>query len=244
MMDCSLPPPLSDDQLSEALDGDTPPEVAAHLAGCPACAARLARASRIESSLRGSLYRWDCPAPERLGEYHLAMVSQEEQRAILRHLDDCPSCTAELETLSRFLAADDAPRAAPSPAARPPTPPRTRLRELVARLLPAAPVTALRGVRSETFSAAAGATTIMLDVQRTPTGQVTVQGQVLDDTPERWTGALVELRQGGALVGTAAVDDVGGFHFTPLAAAPLELRITPAHGASILWRDIDLGSSL
>ena len=79
-MECSSPPPLTDDQLSAALDQTAVPDVIDHLASCASCAERLAAAQQAEQSLRSALYRWDCPAPQTLADYHLGRPSAEEQR--------------------------------------------------------------------------------------------------------------------------------------------------------------------
>src|SRR6188508_2992804 len=98
-MECSSPPPLTDDQLSAALDQAAAPDVIDHLAVCSSCAARLQAAQQAEQSLRSALYRWDCPPPQALAEYHLGMPSAEEQRAILRHLETCVRCSEEMAEL-------------------------------------------------------------------------------------------------------------------------------------------------
>src|SRR5215212_8520124 len=96
-MECSSPPPLTDDQLSAA------PDVIDHLAICTSCAARLDAAQQAEQSLRSALYRWDCPTPQTLAEYHLGRPSAEEQRAIIRHLETCVRCSEEMAELALFM---------------------------------------------------------------------------------------------------------------------------------------------
>ena len=48
--------------------------------------ARLQAAQLVEQSLKSSLYRWDCPAPLTLADYHVGRASADQQRAIVRHL--------------------------------------------------------------------------------------------------------------------------------------------------------------
>ena len=98
-MECSSPPPLTDDHISAALDETAVPDVIDHLARCPACAARLEDARRVEYTLRSNLYRWDCPSPQRLAEYHLGNIAADEQRAFARHLEQCASCSEEIGEL-------------------------------------------------------------------------------------------------------------------------------------------------
>src|SRR3954469_16885923 len=141
-MECSSPPPLTDDQLSAALDQAAAPDVLDHLAHCASCAARLQAAQQAEQSLKSALYRWDCPAPQTLADYHVGRASADQQRAIVRHLETCARCSEEIAELVLFML-DEAPLAAPadpSPARRP----ASRGWSL-ARLLPRVPALALRG---------------------------------------------------------------------------------------------------
>src|SRR5438045_503932 len=112
-MECSSPPPLTDDQLSAALDQAAAPDVIGHLASCASCAARLDAAQQAEQSLRSAMYRWDCPAPQALADYHIGRPSAEEQRAIVRHLETCARCSEELAELVLFMR-DEAPRPVPA----------------------------------------------------------------------------------------------------------------------------------
>src|SRR6266536_5903792 len=102
-MECSSPPPLTDDQLSAALDQAAAPDVIDHLASCASCAARLEAAQQAEQSMRSALYRWDCPTPQTIADYHLGRPSAEEQRAIVRHLETCARCSEELAELVLFM---------------------------------------------------------------------------------------------------------------------------------------------
>ncbi|GAB4211166.1 MAG: hypothetical protein OHK0022_45410 [Roseiflexaceae bacterium] len=231
-MDCRLPPPLHDDDLSAALDGVASAAVLEHLAGCPACTARLEQAARFEHALHRRLSRWGCPDPQVLGEYQQGMLPAAQAQEVALHLDQCRACSEELAELEAFFA-DDEFAPAPAPARRPL---RARLGELIARLLPApsTPALALRGAATaRTLTAEAGDTTIMLEIQ--PVGaDVLIQGQLLADALEPWEGALVQLRQGGALVSAASVDEFGGFECGPLPAAPTELRIAPRQGDALV----------
>jgi hypothetical protein len=244
-MQCSAPPPLSDDQITTALDGAAEPGVQTHLAQCPACALRLARASRLEDSLREALHRWDCPAPQALADYHIGRMTGEAERAVLRHLAICARCRDEIEELRLFLLAEEPPATA-EPAPEPRTPSRPPRRPLVARLpaLPAAP--ALRGGGGP-IQATAGDTTIFLDVQ--PAAgvpaegraiQVALQGQLVHADAGYWSGALAELRRGGALLAIAEVDDLGMFACGPVPAGSAELRLLPRGGEMVVFPDLDL----
>src|SRR5262245_19268329 len=102
-MQCSSPPPLTDNQITAALDGEADPAALAHLAQCPSCSARLADARRFERRAQRRLYRWDCPSSQLLGDYHLGLVTPGDERTVRRHLAQCARCAEELEELRRFL---------------------------------------------------------------------------------------------------------------------------------------------
>ena len=72
-------------------------------------------------------------------------------------------------------------------------------------------------------------------------GGVTALGQVVADDLAAWAGALVELRQSGALQATAIVGDLGDFRLAAVAAAISELRLTPLHGRMLVVADLPLG---
>jgi anti-sigma factor RsiW len=231
-MDCSDPPPLTDDQLSAALDAVEDDAVRRHLAGCKYCATRLAEARQIEARLAGTLRRWDCPPADALRDYHFGLLPAAQVSPIVAHLEHCPACTAELNELVAFLA----PETAAPPIAEPPLARAWgRLRELVATLAPRYPTPALRGTSSQPLVATVEDVAILLDFTPETAGALTLIGQFIDSVePERWAGALAEVRQGGALVATAALDEDGGFSCTGLAPGPAELRVTNAEGVSVV----------
>jgi hypothetical protein len=239
-MECCSPPPLTDDQLSAALEQNAAPDVIDHLASCASCAARLDAAQQAEQSLRSALYRWDCPAPQTLAEYHLGLPSTDQQRAIVRHLETCARCSEEIAELVLFMR-DEAPPAAPAepiPARRP----ASRGWSL-ARLLPRAPTLALRGGAGAPLMFATDAgVTIFLERQPVAGGQVELRGQLVADDQDGWTGALVELRQSGTLCATAAIDDLGTFRVAALPTLPTELRVTRADGRALLLPEFALAS--
>jgi anti-sigma factor RsiW len=233
-MHCVAPPPLTDDELSAVIDGEADTGTLDHLAQCQWCTDRLAQAQSIEMTLRAGLRSWKCPPSQQLGDFTLGMLSPEERWSIAAHVDACPRCVEELAELQAFLGREAAP--ALPPAARP----RTRLGELVAHLLPRTPAMALRGVAPRQIAAEAEGTTILIDVQPGSGGGAIVRGQVIDDAQDRWTGALVEVRQAGILQITTTVDDLGTFDCGPLPATPIELRLTPPDGRAIVVPEIPL----
>jgi len=238
-MDCSFPPPLTTEQLSEATDGLAEPSIYDHLARCPSCAARLAAAQSFEQGLNQALYRWDCPTSQQLSEYYLGILSEPEAETIRRHLAQCVRCGEEFASLRAFMTAE-APRAKVEPARSPVLPGRLQLGELIARLLPRTPALALRGGGSSPIIAEAGEVQIILDAKPGAEGKVTLDGQVIAPDQDRWTGALVVVRQSGEVLQTATLDDLGGFRCKALPAATTEVRLAPAKGPMIVVPDVDL----
>jgi hypothetical protein len=106
-MECSEPGAIRDEELLAYSAGEkVRPAVAEHIAHCERCAAQLAAYRRMELSLSGKLYRWDCPSPQTLGEYQLGLLDQQQASAVKNHLRACMRCAAEVATLTEFLAND------------------------------------------------------------------------------------------------------------------------------------------
>jgi anti-sigma factor RsiW len=240
-MECSSPPPLTDDQISAALDQAATADVTEHLARCPSCAARLEQAGSAERALRSNLFRWDCPPPQLLAEYHLGSIAADQQRAIARHLDQCARCTEEIGELVLFMR-DEAPTVeppAPSSVRRPPMRGWS-----LGRLLPRAPALALRGSSAEPLMFEAdGGVAIFLEVRPAAGGQAELHGQLVADDQDGWIGALVEIRQAGALRATATIDDLGTFQTPALPLLPSELRLMRADGQALLLPEFELSAS-
>jgi hypothetical protein len=241
-MEQSPGPALGDEQLSEMLDGVAPERVVKQVAHDPAAAARLHAWQRWNEQMQAQLQRWDCPPPQHLADYHWGIADRHAAQIIAQHLPTCVRCSSEIESLRTFLDADEpqpsAPRTSP-----PSLSPGVRLRERIASLLPRTPTLAVRGEHRAPLLAQAGDVLLVLDVEPT-SDQFVVHGQVAADDLDRWTGALVEVRQDGVVRGVAEVDDVASFRCGPLAAGVSELRITAPDGTSVVLQDVDLGNSV
>ncbi|RPI93758.1 MAG: hypothetical protein EHM39_12645, partial [Chloroflexi bacterium] len=151
-MQCTIPPPLSDDDLSLALDGTAGQSILDHLAQCQGCAARLQEARQFESALKTRVFGLDCPEAGELGDYHLGRISGERTQAIEAHLKRCPHCSAEIEELQAFLREETATPPARRSARQPVDvqPPRRRnWLQVLATVLPPVPQPVLRGVSNE-----------------------------------------------------------------------------------------------
>jgi hypothetical protein len=106
-MECSQPGAIRDEELFAYLAGEkVRPVVAQHLATCQQCSSQLANYRRMELTLTSKLYRWDCPPSQVLGEYQLGLLSGPQVADVKAHLLMCTLCTAEVATLTQFLAND------------------------------------------------------------------------------------------------------------------------------------------
>jgi anti-sigma factor RsiW len=106
-MQCSEPGAIRDEELLAYLaDEYVRPAVVQHLARCQSCTTRLASYRRVEHKLLNKLYRWDCPSEQVLGEHQLGLLNNEQAATVKRHVETCALCTAEVATLTEFLAND------------------------------------------------------------------------------------------------------------------------------------------
>ena len=238
-MTCSLPPPLTEDQLSTLIDGNADAQTQAHAAQCSFCAGRLEAARRFEARLGQALFRADCPPPETIGEYFLDLLPAAERTTMGEHLQKCVHCQAELATLTGFLNAES-PSAAPQPKASPAK--RSLLGDLVAALTPNSPALALRGSDAGPLMATADdGTTIFLEVQ--PDGdRLTLVGQLAAAEQERWNGALVELRQHDRFQTSGVVNDFGSFQLALAQMEPIDLIITAPGGKRLIVNQVILST--
>jgi hypothetical protein len=239
-MERSPPNPLSDEQVNAMLDGVAPREIVDQFALDPDAAARLETWQRWNERMQQQLGRWDCPSSQQIAAYHWGDVDRATARTIARHLESCVRCSEEIETLRVFLATDttsSVPQRAPTHAHSP----LPRLRELIGTVVPRVPALAVRGGHGAPIMAEAGDVTLVLDVQSTNDGNVAVLGQVAAPEPDRWTGALVEVRQNSVVRAVAEADDIGSFRCASVPPGPSELRVTAPDGTSVVL-SVDLGN--
>jgi anti-sigma factor RsiW len=189
--------------------------------------------------MRKVLYRFDCPTPHQLGEFHLGVAAPPDAERVSQHVAGCPLCQADLGTLRGFM---EAQAIRPLAKAEPEAPPSVFgwVQEVVAKLLPATPATALRGSLSPQIIAAADGVTIILTPQTAADGSLSVSGQIAADDQDRWTEAVVQLRRADDLLATALVDDLGGFRCEGLSSGEAQLRITPQTGPAVRVPEIEL----
>ncbi|GHO85015.1 hypothetical protein [Dictyobacter formicarum] len=109
-MECSEPGAISNEELIAYLEGEkVRSAVVEHLARCQKCSSQLASYRHVERRLSQKLYRWDCPSNQVLGDFALGLMNGEHAVAIQAHLRMCVLCSAEMVTLTNFLAADPLP---------------------------------------------------------------------------------------------------------------------------------------
>ncbi|HNT73523.1 MAG TPA: hypothetical protein PKH77_00750 [Anaerolineae bacterium] len=101
MMTCIDPYELEEGALSAFLEDGADARVAAHLARCPYCAARVAAYRLTLARLKTQLYRRACPPAEILALYQLALATPAERLTIAAHVRECPHCRRELDELAR-----------------------------------------------------------------------------------------------------------------------------------------------
>lgn len=252
-MECSEPGIIRDEELLAYLAGErVRPVVQQHLLQCRRCASQLAAYRRMEYSLNSKLYRWDCPPNQVLGEYQLGLLSNELAVAVKAHLSRCVLCSAEVATLTQFLADDPmlvehvavqpsspnnhhAPQEAKGLVVRVRDLPSTSIRHILANLLPPQPRYAYqRNVTgSETWPRRYVAEDISISIQiergtsrRDPLqliGFVTRKGAAL----ESFQGIPVVLSTQSSTVYTQNIDELGNFIFSSISPATytLELRL-------------------
>ncbi len=245
-MTCVSPPELEDRQLLSHLDGGGDDSIAEHLARCPHCREKADQLARLQNRLTARLYRLTCPSSIELGEYHLGLLPTDQKVAVAQHVRECPHCKREVAQLRDYLREL-------APAFEASSMERVRaaaVKVLVAHLVNGgqgeenfalSPAFArLRGDARGPITLEADGILIVLDVQPAAEGRVAILGQIASDDQDRWTGAVVELRQAGALQMTATVDDLGAFRCEEIFPGPTELLITPSSGNAVLVPNIEI----
>lgn len=236
MMVCVRSTKLSDSELLTYLAGDADPSITAHLAECPLCQQRAAVLAAQEKQLHAALYRVDCPTPLTLGEYQIGFLSAAETRAVTRHLQTCPHCRQEMQTLTDYLTA-----VAPDLEVEPVQPLWARSRMVVARLVEELPtvgalnglsiggVLATAGLRGEAGNQlvyAVDELQVIIDVQTDleHPAQRMLLGLLLGlATPQTLTAYLWRADQP---VATALVDELGNFILSALVPGSYDLILS------------------
>ena len=98
---CISSPGLPGIDLMAAADGEASADVHAHLAACPACAARVAQLAAFQRELRQRLYRIFCPSTDLLVDYCQGLLEPHVSARLAHHIATCPLCTAEVALLEQ-----------------------------------------------------------------------------------------------------------------------------------------------
>lgn len=242
---CVRPGIVSPDDLMAYLDHQARPEVVAHVASCPACAAQARRYARLDRQLRRRLHRVTCPPSQTLGDYQLDVLDPAERQIVAAHLLECSRCADELRTLRAYLA-DELPVEAPGPLETT----LQALRRVVATLVSPAPGLAYAGLRgaagaSQTFRAGDVAVSIALGAPDRR-GRSGISGLVTDESvaTERAANHVVRLLVRGQpanrIVGTTAIDELGNFELDDVAPGTYLLEID-LDDQTIVIEDLPLG---
>jgi hypothetical protein len=181
----------------------------------------------FERDLRRTLYRFDCPDAQTLGDYQLELLDPEDRTRIAAHAVDCDECRDELQTLRAFLAMPTL--VADSPLAR--------MRRFVATLFTPAPGLAYGGLRGAQNDSTRvfEANDVTISVGRAQAsgsllGLVVAAGQVPDSLHGREVRLLP--REGPVL--RTRLDDLGNFEFTQVAAGRYALEVELPDGVVVI----------
>lgn len=231
-MECETP--LTDDELSLALDGLAEETTMRHLAQCSACSARLAEMRRMDQVLQRRLRRFKCPSPQRLADFHAGMLDTDAAAAVQAHLEDCPRCQAELEMLIQFLDLD--PEESVPANIIPFSTPKNVLR---AMRVQTSGNLALKGLDDETkHDAQTGSARVFLESRAIPQGFL-LTGQIVDNEVS-WVGAIAEASQEGASQQVRILDEQCEFSFELTATTPINIYITAASGVTLAIENVTI----
>ena len=236
---CQHPPALDDDALFAALNGVAPPGVEAHLATCPACAARREALAReldaLASGLRVATHRVGCPDTDALIAYALGEAAPAQRLRVSAHEATCQRCSAELAWIAAALGEA---RVAPVPERRAAIREQLMggLRRVRVALAPLAVTPALRGdsvVRALVGTFPGGRAfveLIRLGDKRGLTSQV-----LFDAEDEIWVGAFAQIWVGERLTATAILDDLHEFAGDASGSGALAVTITGMDGRQVTF---------
>ena len=215
-MDCISAKPLTESEMLRFLDGNSNPETVGHLQSCIHCKQRLDALQDIHGQLTKDLYRFQCPTPLELGEYHLRLISSESRQLIKAHLTDCLHCTRELDGLKGYL-----DQVQPDIDITP----IERLKIIVAKVLGslegssqgslAPAVVGVRGTASSATMYEAGELQLNIELQKDPDqpGKGNLLGLALGTDVQN---LVAQLYLDGEEIASSKLDELGNFHFQDL----------------------------
>jgi hypothetical protein len=231
-LNCALGSPLTDDDLSEAIDGTADPSIVRHLDECPYCRQRLIHARRIEEVIRRSLH----PTAQQIGDYHLGLLDGAASASIAAHVAECPHCRAELDSLVAFLQDEHLAQHTPHEAEQPRK--RFEIKMPGARRVsietPQLSMIRQPGNTSQTMQVKGDgfAGILIWDSQnKTLNGNLTPMSV--------WQSAVISCFQDTQTI-TVIADDVGQFECRGMVTGPVRIYITSSHGLTVALEGFDL----
>ena len=237
-MECVSPPELHDRHLWSYVDGEADHETLLHLERCEYCSEKAKALAQLQVRVRSRLYRINCPSSLELGEYHLRMLPASKMLVVAQHVRECSHCAREVEQLQGYLS-----KLTPTGE----TGLLGGIKVLVARWVGGNPESissapsALRGEAKGPITFEADGMVIILDIQPTTEGRVSVLGQVAADDQDSWTNAVVEFRQVDTpTITTASLDDLGAFRFEEAHPGSTEITITSSNGIIVQTPNFDI----
>lgn len=249
--ECSMPPPLTDEALLTALDGDLAAEVQAHLKRCAFCSSRFQRMRMFEKSLHDSLYRDNCPESDQLADYVMGTLSTADEVRLERHLQQCMFCQKEVITLQTIFVADVAQEQHQKVLEPVWQQFKTVLQslsdQLVQVLVPQSRMAygqlkGNRDSRDRVLTYTKEPVSVMLSLEKM-IDTLKINGSIVDtETQDRWSGSLVEL------VSTAEdprryatfADDDEMFTFDAVVPGHFNLSICGTSGQILRLQDIEI----
>lgn len=249
--ECSVPPPLTDDELLTALDGDPAIGVQTHLEQCAFCSAKLEAMRMFEDSLHTAMYRADCPPSDQLVDYLMGPATTIDPTQIEQHIQQCMLCREEVESLRAIFGIAEAPKQ------------REQVQDsvweqfksifqslgdqLVRVLVPQPPLAygQLKGnqdSRGRLLTYTNEPVSVMLSLEKTM-DTLKINGSIVDtEAQNRWSGSLIELVSTGEdqrLYATFADDDEM-FTLNGIKPGHFNLSIYGTTGQILRLHDIEI----
>lgn len=231
---CSMPPTLTDEQLSFHLDGIADASVTQHLEVCSFCRTRLAEMKQYDKLLSTTLHRFDCPDSQQLTDFVMERLISSEREIVKQHLAFCAACQAEIQMLQDFLA-DEIEAVEPEPTAFS-IPKRPYAADYVAHFqTPEGSVVRgkLRGkLRGPILASVSDSLNVFLEFDESVTA-ITLKGQIVVEDLDAWQTGLVKIFSNFNLIATATIGELGDFQCELEAVVPVQIRITAPSGETI-----------
>jgi len=239
VLQCSAPPPLTDDQLQGVLDDLRDADVLEHLARCPACTERLKGMRRLDALLTKRLGRMHCPSAQQLVDYQFDMLNAETRSSIRQHVTGCPRCQQEMSVLDFFLQELELPETEAGAAAKVIRPPRHLWRATQVEISGSLALKRLRGASDEaTHDAKAGSASLFLEALPGSKG-ILLTGHLVDAEVD-WRGSIAEVQQLGAARRVRTLDDFCEFSFELSSTQPMDLFVTALNGVVLALEQISI----